>query len=524
MHKNGVVSKELAKIWIANDNANYKSKGPSGGANNKKEDAYLASAKTANEIDKPPSAAMMVCVKPNDALVKRILTDRVVDSEKFVPSTEMARRVMFPKYINEEGTSRSEIDAVHIDKVISFDDRTFFPLKVRPEYITLRYDTHKIPTVPVYFPPSLDKEYITGAPEELALRPPSDAKITSKMLFENMQKTLPEPPTISQLRVGELPQENRPATIDTFNFDECNLETPSWFTEEATWMAEEINYFIPRPDLRTYQPVPRGSNEADDDWILRPYGTTLEYSLDNSIRTSLLQKPGFLSAHTYILGGYETRSKNDEPPHSGPTLVDFYMADIDRHRSGMSCYVNDHMRTLNEWDGDIALLRKDRDNKDNLSDSESDDEDAYQNERPSVELARQILRPNATPPTSPQKGPSSPGNMTYDSIAFSTLDESERKYDQVELLRDRKIMDMESTLRKERYNKMDNLTKKLADISNKSNCVLQALPIQMPFHTYEENAYEITTDIIKPPPINFIDTINRNNDTMNNSIVLETSF
>jgi hypothetical protein len=109
-------------------------------------------------------------------------------------------------------------------------------------------------------------------------------------------------------------------------------------------------------------------------------------------------------------------------------------------------------------------------------------------------------------------------------MAFSKLDESERIYDQVELLRDRKIMDMESTLRKERYNKMDSLTKKLADISNKSNCVLQALPIQMPFHTYEEKAYEITTEIIPPPPISFMETINRNNNDMTNSIVLDTSF
>ncbi len=35
------------------------------------------------------------------------------------------------------------------------------------------------------------------------------------------------------------------------------------------------------------------------------------------------------------------------------------------------------------------------------------------------------------------------------------------------------------------------MLRRLAEVSRKSQCLLQALPVQMPFHTYEEEVYAL---------------------------------
>ena len=56
----------------------------------------------------------------------------------------------------------------------------------------------------------------------------------------------------------------------------------------------------------------------------------------------------------------------------------------------------------------------------------------------------------------------------------------------MELLRDRKVIEMEDGLRKDRYERMDALTAKLVQISNACSVQPLSLPVQLPFHQYEQ--------------------------------------
>ena len=61
---------------------------------------------------------------------------------------------------------------------------------------------------------------------------------------------------------------------------------------------------------------------------------------------------------------------------------------------------------------------------------------------------------------------------------------------QVELLRDRKIIEMESNLKKATHSHMDDLTKRLVDINNACKDRAMALHVQLPFHQYEQELVE----------------------------------
>lgn len=189
-----------------------------------------------------------------------------------------------------------------------------------------------------------------------------------------------------------------------------------------------------------------------------------------------------------MLGSYTSRI-GDKLPSPGPTLTNFYMPDLDRHKSGLFCQGNNHLRSILEDDTEVAPLRYCQEKADYLTDSESDNEEAYHYERPSIYRVREMLqlplieeikveeivdskgskkgvplnkkqdskvaetKPPAVSITVPAASaavgsPVSPLRGVDD--AFSVLDDSLRKFDQVELLRDRKGMDLNLYMRKHR--------------------------------------------------------------------------
>jgi hypothetical protein len=86
-----------------------------------------------------------------------------------------------------------------------------------------------------------------------------------------------------------------------------------------------------------------------------------------------------------------------------------------------------------------------QDTGDVLTDSESDDDDGFVADRPSIQWARRIFRDGTILPAG--------GNLTstaldtsIDSDGFGALSPTKRREEQVELLRDRKMLDLESSL------------------------------------------------------------------------------
>ncbi len=227
---------------------------------------------------------------------------------------------------------------------------------------------------------------------------------------------------------------------------------------------------------------------------------------------SWCNRPGFLSTNIYLLGSQESRNR-DLPPPPGPTLSDLYLPDQDRHRSGLHCYARDHLRGTLESDPDIAPLQSRQEKADYLTDSESDSEDAYASARPTITRVRQILQAppkveepvavdpkakgKAPPPAKKAAAPATPVVVATtpvaaaDSDAFSVLGEQQRREEQVELLRDRKILDLESTWTRARKQQFDAVSDVLVELSGKSSCLLQALPVQLPFHKYEDEVYQL---------------------------------
>jgi hypothetical protein len=197
------------------------------------------------------------------------------------------------------------------------------------------------------------------------------------------------------------------------------------------------------------------------------------------------------------------------------------------------CYANDHLRGPLERDRDITALQRHQDKADYLTDSESDNEDSYDVLKPSMMRVKQVLRPPpkkeevvAAPdpkvkgktPAPAKKDASAPVAVAPAAVAatpmtsdaqegFSALNDEQRREEQVELLRDRKTLDLESTWSRARKQQFDLITKRyvcyfslltiltatdrLVEVSSLSQCLVQALPVQMPFHTYEDDVYAL---------------------------------
>eukprot|EP01034_Spumella_vulgaris_P029722 gene29722-36814_t len=478
--------------------------------------AAVGSASDSTLVERPVSVAAMVFATQSDVILNRTRVESVINAANLISrnssqselTSDMARRILFPRCIpSGGGGDRKPIEeSLRVSALIEFDDRTFFSLKVRPEYVTLGYQPHSVPTVPLYFPLCEQKGLRRGAPEEGALRPPADEGVSA----EDIQTMWLSDPVLEPLNFLQLLESSPPVTTAPHTEEEAT-QGPLWLEDDAHWSAQEINYFQPHSEYRVFVSAPRRC-EMDADWPLRPDSELLQYRQDPSIRTS---RPGFLSANLYLLGGQESRN-NDPPPPPGPTLSDYYLPDGDRHRSGLLCYANDHLRGPVERDRDLAPLQSKQDKADYLTDSESDEEDGYGEVRPSIARVKQILRPPAqkeevavpdpkaakgkAPPPA-KKGAPTPAAapvavaatpMTSDTQeGFGALEDEQRREEQVELLRDRKTLDLESTWSRARKQQFDAITKRLVEVSGLSQCLVQALPVQMPFHSYEDEVYAL---------------------------------
>jgi hypothetical protein len=267
-------------------------------------------------------------------------------------------------------------------------------------------------------------------------------------------------------------------------------------------------------------------------------------------RCSLLNSAsGFQSVHRYLLKGYEVRSRVEVPAASGPSLVDYYSADSDRHGSGLFSSARDHERSLHSLDPDVAPLSRGQEQEDLLTDSESDDDEAYQKvytvttattgasapatKVPSLNVARALLR--APPPVEAKPAAAEPAGgkagskgakassaappakaaavapvvappPTDVSAAESfKLADADRRADQVELMRDRKVLEMEDMFRKRRYRDAEAITEKLVAISEASRCKLLAVRVQKPFHMYEDDLHAELSNIMPESQSVFIE-------------------
>lgn len=205
---------------------------------------------------------------------------------------------------------------------------------------------------------------------------------------------------------------------------------------------------------------------------------------------------------------------NTPVPPLSATLSHLYLPDLDRHPSGLQCLRKDHLRSLTGHDPDITPLQHKQAKADCLTDSESDEEDKYTAPLPSLRNARSLLagklaRKKAVVGTIVEEKATTKGAKaakgskakpsaavvvatvvqviedTFDDVA----DVDETKGEQVELTRDRKTLELEEMQANERGARGSVFTDRLTVLSNASQCLMQALPVQIAFMCYEVDAF-----------------------------------
>lgn len=477
----------LNHIEIENETA--KANGPKSSLgddkkNSKKEDDNMV-------VTEYATVASMVCDEPNQVLAQREATEATIQEKKLVFTSNMIRRVLFPKFTAEEASSRVAMAAPSVQEVPAFDDRTLYQLKVRPEYVSMGYDIHTPQKVPLSFPSTAGKDPREGAFIEKFSRPAIDADLTYRELKElTGDETLVALPENLKAEVSWVDTEAE----ENANVDDATLlgDMPAFVSERASWQSGEVDAFAtPAEYLQVFKRPPKRCS-MNPEWVLRPGGAITEglaYSHDPSLRTQWTRSGGFASANTYLLSAKESRDLS-EPLDPTPCVVDYFNQDSDLHASGLHCFANDHTRNLDEDDTDVAALQGAKSKEDHLTDSESDDEDAYSGEKPSLVRAREILWNTSADADGGAAALDSPDGDATEAFGLEPEPNQREPRLQVELLRDRKIIELESSMKKATQSHMDVLTKRLVEISDACEDRAMALHVQLPFHQYEQELVE----------------------------------
>ena len=476
---------------IEAENESAKANGPKSMINDEKKNG--TEGRSNMVVTEYASVASMVCDGPNHVVARREANESTIQEKKMEFTSNMVRRVLFPKFIAEEASSRVAMAAPGVRDVPAFDDRTLFQLKVRPEYISMGYDLHVPQKVPLSFSSCAGKDLRDGAFIEKFSRPAVDEDLPYKELKEltGEDDLVPLPDSIKAEVSWVNVEAEENANID----DETLLgDIPTFVSERVCWQSGEVDAFAtPTEYLQVFKRPPKRCS-MNPDWVLRPGSNTTEglvYSHDPSLRTQWARAGGFSSANAYLLGAKESRDLS-VPLATSSSMVDYYNQDSDLHASGLHCFANDHTRNLDENDPDVAALQSGKSKDDHLTDSESDDEDVYAGSKPSLARAREILWNS----TANADDAAAPAFDSPDGSATEAFDLDEDKHEererrlQVELLRDRKIIEMETNVKKSRHAHMDTLTERLVKISDACEDAAMALHVQLPFHQYEEELVE----------------------------------
>ena len=91
----------------------------------------------------------------------------------------------------------------------------------------------------------------------------------------------------------------------------------------------------------------------------------------------------------------------------------------------------------------------------------------------------------------------------------SDTDADEKKSEQVELMRDRKTLELETTIHRSRQSQATAYTDRLSQLSKASQCLLHALPVQLPFHLYSSEIIDAFESNVVPLPTFFIEPIQK---------------
>lgn len=550
-HDHNAYSRSDVRAFIEQENRDHRTTQPSTSAAEKEEKekkaAALAALNAANKGAgdgedgiKSLSAAEVVFSKPNVTLLKilrnhQIIQDDAIRVKEGQPeiTSSMANRNLYPVFdrnVLRDDRSAEQRGLLTIAQCLTstftFDDRSFFHQKIQPDFQYRAYQPHSTASlVPLHLPACREKHLRKGAPEEKGLREAADLALSSVQQRSVFYQKHPQEPVevvdavLKEVVLGSGRADATETVLDEGHYLPAWISRASESAHQVLWsQVDTIDHLTPLPQFRGVAP-PLLRSETDALHPLRPHAPPIDMQRDASLRNRWqAEGAGYLSSHYYLLGQAESRWRDAHVPAMGPLLSDYYQPDHDRHVSGLHCFARDHLRDVHEWDADVAPLQRQLDPKDKLTDSESDNDDDfyYASLKPSMEKVKAVLRPPKkevveepakgakgkatapakTPaPATPAPAPvTMPGFLEEDSSSLFGDDGSGVKNrEQVELLRDRKTLDVESTLWRERKSHADEVYRRQVQISHASASVYGALRVQLPFHVYEDHVYQQLT-------------------------------
>ena len=581
-HENGVFTREEVLAFIESENILKSSQNSSSSQNQKAATSTSSSAPASSNFltgasvgDKIPTLACLTLDDSSAMLQKRrsnlaILKNDELSSQ-FNFTSNMAQRNLFPEFLSQDLSDSTVKDSANnsnslsiLNEPIRFNDRSFFHSKLKPDYVKYKYSSQRFHISCVDMPLCDTMQLRKGSEEEFFVRPGADCKFKLDSSAET-SATSNEPGAIARIRGEEktaaaisIPKDHSDSQMSSKQLIQAT-NMPAWLVAKAQWSTYDRDMYSRHPAFRTLLRDCK-SNQLDEDWLLRPLsGDLLADELPQlrakyviytvidilSVLFTFTTEPilsfqfvrwnaraGFRSANFYLLGMADCRSLDtDNLMLQGPTLSDFYKIDSDRHVSGLNCFRLDDQRDAIEWDPDITRLQTKADPKDHLTDSESDDEERILNSAPTVAAVKQVLKPKPAesipdPSAKAPKGAKAAAPVAPAPTASQLPNESDcdidagnKKAEQVELLRDRKTLDLEATWTKSYRKIFDSNAARLKEISSKTEFSLAALQLQLPFHAYESDVYllekernniEESTPFVEINPA--IDSLNQSTD------------
>lgn len=401
---------------------------------------------------------------------------KIMLEQRFELVPEMFRPTALPRYVApDEGMQTPKPFNMEL---ITFDDRTAVPFVEQSRVEAMGYEQQSYVTTPFYFPADPSRDPLEGGLDESCMHEPKDDSLEDLLgLIDGDLPTLaddgsPQDPVAANFNLKYLLSQNVHQDLANAPMPSALFSGTTKFSVEERYLSRAAPYYLPRAELK----------ETDPDWEINT--TPLEWQEETTIEKSRLAEPGYLAVACY---------------KDMPTISRVFLPDTDRHKSGLYCYENDHLRLPFESDPDLPDVKRGVvDKEDVLTDSESDDDDAYPTIRPSIARNRTMWR---SPSISDEAKPDAEGNHVKDPTTLDDLLQAmrdqvtaiEKRTEVVELPRQQIMLAQADELTEQRKKQFSALPDRLAAISRAAPALHLAIPVQMPFHTIEDKLYEEMT-------------------------------
>jgi len=428
----------------------YQQAANAGGSASKKNEKKMSKAEEEEIREKDRLEGIEV--DPEEEKMRKVL------EKPYVVKESLVIRESVPMYEEDASIERMPLDIQ--DRPLGFQDLPLGSLKMGIESVEHGYTEIDPPAISMYVPIETTKTLRTGAEEESGLRGERDGSITG---WDGL--------VVDDAKSPESPRK------------EDNIESSATFLDEITdksfglelsgpCLPESMTVYNPPENLnllrydntvRVYAPVTSMLVETDVDWNLRP--RPIEREVPASIGRSYSLEVGSSTLHSY---------------RNVKTISSSWRPRRERRGGALSCLAVGTRQSLFGVK-DMPTYQSCQAEEDDMSDSESDDENAAA-DRPTPAEARCFFEKMAgtyVEGASDEENDNKNGDGNAD---------GEKQDDEVagqQVMRDRKMLDLERRKREVRTHLASRLPDRMKNIQAEMLNLKHSMLLMKPFHRLE---------------------------------------